>query len=98
MIRYLAIILIPRYRGFADGLAVSLKVINSGFYPRMTNRGESALLDSSTLFFFYLPALLEFTMSQFLQNILRIARMTEEPNVSHLAGDSVMILIDAREL
>jgi len=37
-------------------------------------------------------------MSQFLQNILRIARMTEEPNVSHLAGDSVMILIDAREL
>lgn len=28
--RYLAIILIPRYRGFADGLAVSWKVINSG--------------------------------------------------------------------
>lgn len=48
----------------------------------MTNRGESALLDSPTSFF-YAPVSLEFAMSQFLQ---LAALCSDEPTVGLLVG------------
>lgn len=63
----------------------------------MTNRGESAL-DSSTLFFLFTSLTQVYDESIFTERPVHCARMTEEPNVSHLVGDSVMILIDAQEL
>jgi len=36
--------------------------------------------------------------SIFTEHPVHCARMTKEPTVSHLAGESVMILIDDREL
>jgi len=63
----------------------------------VTNRRESALLG---LLLFSLSTGLTRVCDEsiFTEHPVYCARMTEEPTVSHLAGESAMILIDDREL
>lgn len=69
------------YRGFADGLAVSWKVINSGcLILGMTNRGESGLLGLLYSFFIYQPYL-NCDESIFTEHPVCRVRVTEEPTV-----------------